>query len=55
MTGWVGPVAGLVEEEGRHVGGEDGRVDHQEQDNPVPQSLNRRGWVSYASALLMVN
>ena len=32
-------VVGLVEEEGGHVGGEDGRVDHQHQDDPVPQGL----------------
>ena len=36
----MGSVAGLVEEEGGHVGREDGRVDHQEQDHPVPQRLD---------------
>lgn len=35
-------VVGLVEEEGGHVGGEDGRVDHQHQDDPVPQGLNEK-------------
>ena len=34
-------VAGLVEEKGRHVGREDGGVDDQEEDDPVPQCLRR--------------
>ena len=32
-------VVGLVEQEGGHVRREDSRVDHQHQDDPVPQGL----------------
>ena len=40
-VGLGGPVAvaGLVEEEGGHVGREDGGVDDQEEDDPVPDGL----------------
>ncbi len=38
----LGIVPGLVQQEGRHVGGEDGRVDHEKQDHPIPESLERR-------------
>ena len=47
-VGLGGPVAvaGLVEEEGCHVGREDGGVDHQEQNHPVPDGLQHAHTVS---------
>ena len=40
--GLLGVVARLVEQEGGHVGREDGRVDDQDQDDPVPEGLEGR-------------